>query len=96
MTIEEFKNELKIINEKWEKEIWQLKIKFAKENDPYNIGDIIEDHIGKIKITNKKVTSIHYNDTSCMMYQGDNLTKSGTINKREPTRWVYQFNIIKI
>jgi len=96
MILQEYETKLNIINENYYKEQNALKINFAKENDPYKIGDIIQDHIGKIKITSKKVVFTPSHDfPSCILYQGENLTKLGNINKREPIRLIYQFNIKK-
>lgn len=94
MTVKEYKDKYNILKMEFEKKEKLLCIEYATSNDPYNIGDIFEDHIGKIKIESKKV-SLHgsyYSSPASMKYYGANLNKNGTINKRYPKRWAYQVN----
>ena len=96
MTIEEYNLKKENLEKIFQTDQQKLLITFAKENDTYKNGNVIEDHIGKIKIEDRKVYILSSFDKipSCMMYYGDNLTKTGSINKKEPKRWVYQINIL--
>ena len=50
MTIEKYKDNLGKLKIKHEEEIAKLQEEYALSNNPYKIGDIIEDHIGRIEI----------------------------------------------
>lgn len=66
-------------------------IEFAKANNPYKIGDIVKDHIGKLKI--EKISYfMFYSQPSCIYY-GVELKKDGTPCKIQSGRPVYQKNI---
>lgn len=94
MNIEELTKKIKEINDDATQKVLALKKQYAEENNPYKVGDIIEDHIGKGKILSWKVKIPFYGYIpSYMVYECDNLTRNGTINKREPKRKIYQINI---
>lgn len=97
MNFEEYQSKKNLILKENEERLKKLDFHFAMSNNPHNIGDKIKDHIGTIII---KEIGWHRNMGSkelpaCCVYTGDNLTKKGTINKKEPIRTVYQTNIIK-
>jgi len=95
MKAEDYKQKVKEI----EQEAWNKKIRLSKEfallNNPYKVGDKITDHIGTIIITSITPCRQTFSGLPICNYNGDNLTKKGTISKREPSRVVYQSNILK-
>jgi len=92
MTKNEYDIVLKELNEGLEKSKRSLAREYALSNNPYNVGDIFTDHLGQIKI---EAIGVHYGYRHvCCFYRGDNLTKAGTINKKEPKRTGYQSNDI--
>lgn len=91
MTKQEYFKSINDITAEYKKQIWAIKKQYALSNNPYKIGDIVTDHIGSAKI--RDISVISSGDIAECVYVCDNLTKSGTINKKEPTRNVYQLNI---
>jgi hypothetical protein len=71
----------------------ELAKQYATENNPYQIDDVITDHIGSIKISIMK-THVGFSEPE-MMYFGKELKKDGTPKKSGESRYVYQSNIIK-
>ena len=94
MTREEYNKQKEALNKEYQKSLRELAVRYALENNPYKIGDIIEDHIGKGKIIGWFVT-IWGDELPTMMYKCDNLTKKGKIKKRVPYRIICQLNIKK-
>lgn len=70
----------------------ELNKEYALINNPYKVGDLICDHIGKGRILSFKVYE-SYGELPQLVYRCANLTQKGTINKREPERNIYQSNI---
>lgn len=70
----------------------QLDKEYALSNNPYKIGDLICDHIGKGRILSIKGVYKSYKLPQ-LVYRCANLTQEGRINKREPERDIYQYNI---
>lgn len=66
--------------------------KYCFANNPYQIGDIFEDHIGKILIEKIRVSAF-YGDPYCI-YFGFELKKDGTPRKDGSKRWAHQTNDI--
>ena len=96
MTLEEYKKKQLDLKADYELACRRLREEYALSNNPYKIGDIIEDHIGKGRI--RKVAAIYIAFTDIMptlVYECDNLTKKGEIQKREPIRRIFQCNIRK-
>lgn len=95
MTIEQYNKRLAELNKQHILNQKKLKMYFARENDPYKEGDIIQDHLHTGRIKGKK----YYLGTSyslpCMVYICDNLTKKETINKKKPEITIFQTNIRK-
>ena len=50
MNKKDFLAELNILRQNFRKEKEELYFKYAEENNPYKIGDIVEDHYHSIKI----------------------------------------------
>lgn len=95
MTPKEYQERMSAINKEAAEKIKELKIQYAQENNPYSVGDIIEDHIGKGRIKEILLAEVSYSYMlpQCV-YLCDNLTRKGTVNKKEPTRQIWQNNII--
>lgn len=70
----------------------KLDKEYALSNNPYKVGDLICDHIGKGRILSFKVYR-NFRDLPQIVYRCANLTQKETINKREPERDIYQSNI---
>ena len=68
-------------------------IQYANDCNIYNIGDMVEDHIGKLKIE-KIGYHITWDSPECVYY-GVRLNKNGTISKVEKSP-VYQSNIANV
>ena len=88
------KAELKAKFEEIDKESKKKKIEatmqYCVANNPYKIGDRFTDHISTIII--EKISYYLSTDNPCCIYYGANLTKSCTVNKKEPYRSAYQSN----
>jgi hypothetical protein len=68
-------------------------IEYAMSNNPYQKGDIIKDHIGKLKI-DRISTYISFGE-SCCVYYGVELKADGvTPMKKQSNRPVYQSNLL--
>lgn len=95
MLPEELNRKRKEILERARRDYNEACVEYLKSNSTIQVGDTIEDHIGKgvvkeIKYRLPDVTSNHYPD---LVFLCDNLTKKGTISKREPTRHIYEINL---
>lgn len=74
-----------------------LQREFAEFNNPYKIGDVIRDHMGRIEIKSIKWTvpvSLGLPHLPCCVYSGLVLNKNNKPGKKPKTRVVYQSNII--
>lgn len=94
MSIDDFIIKMKTINQDYEKSRLSLLKEFALSNNPCKIGDIIQDHIGKLKIEkiNWYITHSPSIPSACV-YSGLELKKDGTPAKRQDGRKVYQTNL---
>ena len=93
MTKEELRERRQTLYVEYENKKKALLIEYAQSNNPYKVGDIIQDHIGKARIEGIDGIYPLIDGTACMVYKCVNLTVKGEINKREPKRKVYQTNI---
>lgn len=96
MTKQEFDNRLNFIENRYDKEKYQLYIDYATSNNPCKIGDIIEDHTGKGKIIKQNITQRFSSKYSLMVYVCIELKKDGTPKKKEIIRKIYQSNLKSI
>lgn len=96
MTKQEFDNRLNFIENRYDKEKESLYIEYAKSNNPCEIGDIIEDHVGKGRIIKQKVTRNYHDRRSSMFYECIELKMDGTPRKKETLRTFYQSNLKSI
>jgi hypothetical protein len=96
MTLEEYQERKKVIDNKYEQEVQELKIEFALKNNIYKVGDIIQDHYHIIKIEKWKVYMEFCSDKpASLLYIGVQLTKNLIPYKKQQDSHMYQNNIIK-
>ena len=96
MTEEEFKAELKKIEEEALNKKLQLYRKYALAHSTYNVGDIFTDHIGSILIEKiKECVVFNTNNLPSCIYFGLELKKDGTPTKKMTKRDAYQVNEVK-
>lgn len=90
MDLEQYKSKIKQIDQKAILRKRHVAKEFALANNKISIGDIISDHIGKIKVIE---INIHFSNPPQCIYVGLELKKDGTVTKREKIRNVYQSNL---
>ena len=61
------------------------------EHNPYKIGDVVEDHIGKVIIESITI-SIHTDPPTCVYY-GVIINKDGSKSKLNKKRAAFQANL---
>lgn len=93
MLLSDYKQRKEDLRVRFDKLKYNLDVEFAESCNPYKVGDIIVDHIGKARILKWEMRLNSSTQIPELRYWCDNLTQKGTINKREPERWVYQCNI---
>lgn len=76
-----------------ELEVAKLNREYAFSNNTVVVGDIVEDHLGKVRVVTIKHTPFGYTKPYCV-YEGDVLLKNGTKSKRGRTRVVHQINLL--
>ena len=91
MTKEEFERLIEVLRLDYEKARTDLAIKFALSNNPYKIGDIIEDHYHKIKIEYIKV--YYVSSSPQCLYTGVELKKDNTPTNKQSNTTMYQQNV---
>lgn len=94
MTKEEVDDEVSRINEEAKALKNVVYVKYAKERNPYNHGDIITDHMGS-GIIYKMTYSLHYGGYPTIVYHVRELTKKLVERKDKATRVISQLNLLK-
>ena len=95
MNLSEYLDKVAEIKAASQKKIYELQLQYALEHNPYQIGDIVTDHIGSILVeTISAYTDARYKEPQAM-YEGRVLKKDGTPTKKEQYRVVWQMNLIK-
>jgi len=92
MTIDEMKLLIQETKKEQAQKERMIRMAFAKSNNSINIGDIVEDHIGKLKV--ETIQYAIFLDPPCAVYFGKELLKSGKEAVRQIGRGVYQYNLI--
>jgi len=92
MTLQDYESKITQLKDELEKNIKDLAIEYAKEHNPYSVGDIIKDHNCKI-IIEKIIYTFDYNRVPCCAYVGTKLNKDNSMNKLGKKERVYQLNI---
>ena len=95
MTEKEFKDKYATLLSRFEKQVYNLRREYSLSINPYKVGDIIEDHIGKGRILAIVPGWDSFYDRPQIRFYCENLTKKGEINKREPERNIYFTNLKK-
>lgn len=95
MTLEEYKNRLKEIAKEKDAKEAQLTKEYVEANNPYKVGDIVEDHIGKI-LVERIVFTYTTLGMPCALYFGYELNKDNSPKKKGSIRGVYQTNLRNI
>ena len=90
MTPKELQKKLEELQLENENNRFNVIREYALSSNPYKVGDVIEDHIVRIKIT-KILVSIHHREC---VYLGVKLKKDGTPYKYNPLEKIYQGNIL--
>ena len=91
MDIEEYKKRLNDINEEANAKERSLAKEYALSHNPVKIGDVIEDHIGRIEV--EKINFERLGELPRCVYFGIEITKAGNPSKKGTKRWVYQTNL---
>lgn len=97
MNIEELENQLASLNNEFELKKKMLFREFCFSNNPYKIGEIFEDHIGKILIEKIMFSEFRLGGSlPCCYYYGLELKKDGSLRKDGSKRQASQSNDIKL
>ncbi len=92
--IEDYRAAIQTAQKEFELKKKEIMVSYLSANNPYKNGDIIEDDFGKGKIIGVRYGFNYFNNPECF-YKVANLTKKGTVNKREPIRHINQSNVYK-
>lgn len=91
-----FENERLKMVKRHSKEMYDLQVEFAHEMTPFNIGDIVEDHIGIARLTERTEIYSVLEGVYYYMFNAEVLTKKLEPTKaKEKTRTVHGGNITK-
>lgn len=90
---EKLEQELKLLEQEYERSKHNLITTYCNANNPYEIGDIFTDHIGSILIEQIGYSGA-FSSYNCKYY-GLELKKDGTPKKLGNKRWAYQSNEVK-
>lgn len=99
MTREQYFEERKELLNRQYREQYELAKRYALEHSPCGIGDIIEDHIGRILVEKIEIEFSQYNGsrTPTCRYYGIELRKADNLPKlNKSKRDVWQTNLVKI
>ena len=89
MTTEEYNAQLAALKKEHKAKCDELAIAYAKSNNPYNVGDILQDNYQIIKVERIRVAYNHRGFPECT-YRGTQLTKKLDPKKRQdfnPQMW---------
>jgi len=95
MDYDEYKKRREKIENDRDAGIAKLAEEYALSNSPHAVGDIAEDHIGKIQIKEINVSFKRFSIEPECIYWGTELKKDGQPRKNGAMRNVYQQNLIK-
>ena len=94
MKNKQYKAEILFMKKNYERQLRDYKRRYAVENDPYDVGDIIEDHYHIIKIQRKEIVIGNPQRIPLFMYTGVELTKKLVKKKIQKDTVMYQ-NYVK-
>lgn len=97
MTEEKYWELIKEIDKQSIRSKGELAKEYAFSKNIVNVGDIIEDHIGKIRVEKIKFSagSVSFSTAPQCVYYGIELLKSGKVNAKGKTRNVWQTNLLR-
>lgn len=93
MNIEEFKKKIKSIDDEAKTKKKVVCVEYAMSHNSVATGDVIEDHIGRIKVEKINVQIPSFQSVPVCVYFGVEMTKNGNRSKKDKKRWVYQSNL---
>lgn len=99
MTREEYKKELEMLQNEYKAKLTELCKRYAFENRKCDVGDIIEDHIGRILVQELKFSGVPYQFEYYphYYYAGIELRKSDNQPKKNGAiRTISNYNIKRI
>jgi hypothetical protein len=91
MTIDDFNKKCEELKRVHDNAYSELVKQCALANNTHEVGTVVEDHIGKIRIE-KISTTTNYSKPTCVYY-GIELKKDGTPTKKGTKRQVWQINL---
>lgn len=91
MDLQTYSDEIDKINQETADKIRLLKRKYALDNNPIRIGDLITDVFSTIKV--EKIF-VYLRDPPCCVYRGPQLNKNKTVKKNGKTADIYQTNLV--
>ena len=92
MDIQTYSDEIDKINQEATDKIRLLKKKYALDNNPIRIGDLITDGFSTIKV--EKIFVYQHSNPPCCVYRGPQLNKNKTVKKNGKTADIYQTNLV--
>lgn len=92
MGLEEYNHEKCLLYDEYQEKVFLLKLRFAEENNPCKVGDVVTDHQTTIRVEKWELASGSGN-VPYLLYTGVVLTKSGSESKRQKSNYIYQSNI---
>lgn len=72
-----------------------IDLEFARSNSSVTVGDIVCDHIGKIRVEKITANLAYMKKYPELGFWGRELRKDGKPKKSGKKRWTYQSNLIK-
>lgn len=92
----EYKKAVQELQEAFENKKILLAREYATTNSPYKLGDIFQDHLGRIRIEQIKVTTSFGESYPSCIYFGTEINKDGSDNKKGNKRQCWQDNEEKL
>lgn len=97
MTKEEYKEQLALLKEDYEKKVHSLDLVYAKENNQVRIGNKVRDKIGNYVLVEEMfLYHPYHSETPCVKYIGKKLNKDGTPKRSTAIGCVFQNNLVEI
>lgn len=94
MTLEEYKNRLAELTKEFNRRKNTIAREYAISNNPYKVGDILQDHCQIIKVEQIKWAFNFKGDSQCVYY-GTHLTQKLEPKKKQDNSCMYQDNVIR-
>ena len=88
---QELRNKENSLYASYQKELKHLRQRFLAKHNTIKKGDIIQDHIGRIKVEN---IDMYNSSDPCLIFNGLIINTNGKANKALKKRLVYESNLI--